>query len=114
MRNFEVKLLTKLVLVLAFFALAVSANLKAQTSATANGTNSVPIASAANAPSAHSEKELPPEAPQALFYIFRLPVSNSMICSWIIAAIILVIVRVTTWKNIKEVPSGMQNAIEAL
>ncbi len=37
-----------------------------------------------------------------------------MISTWIVAAIILVVVRVSTWKNIKEVPSGMQNALEAL
>ena len=37
-----------------------------------------------------------------------------MICTWIVAAIILIVVRVSTWKNIKEVPSGMQNALEAL
>ena len=30
------------------------------------------------------------------------------------AAIILVTVRVTTWKNLKEIPSGMQNVIEAI
>src|SRR5215469_8909238 len=100
MRTFEVKLLTKLVLVLAFFALAVSANLNAQTSATANGTNSVPIAGAANAAAAHGENELPPEAPQSLFHLRNLPVSNSMICSWIVAALILIIVRSTTPKNI--------------
>ena len=113
-RTFEVRLLFKSVLVLAFFALICSAKVNAQTASTTNGTNSVPIASAANANPGATENELPPEAPQPLFYIFRLPVSNSMICSWIVAAIILVIVRVTTWKNIKEVPSGMQNAIEAL
>ena len=37
-----------------------------------------------------------------------------MVCTWIVAAIILVIVRVTTWKNIKEIPSGLQNVMEAL
>ncbi len=37
-----------------------------------------------------------------------------MICTWIVAAIILVVVRVSTWKNIKEVPSGMQNVLEAM
>jgi F-type H+-transporting ATPase subunit a len=117
-RNFEVKLLIKSVLVLAFFALACSANLNAQTSAPAAGTNSVPIASGANAGSIHNpppaQNELPPEAPQALFYILRLPVTNSMVCSWIVAALILIIVRSTTPKNIKEVPAGMQNALEAL
>ena len=40
--------------------------------------------------------------------------TNSMICTWIVAAIILIVVRVTTWKNIKEIPSGMQNVMEAL
>jgi len=43
-----------------------------------------------------------------------LPVTNSMVCTWIVAVIILVIVRVGTWKNIKEVPSGLQNVMEAL
>ncbi len=37
-----------------------------------------------------------------------------MICTWIVAAIILIVVRATTPKNIKEIPSGMQNALEAL
>ena len=37
-----------------------------------------------------------------------------MICTWIVAALIFVIVRVTTWKNIKEIPSGVQNVMEAL
>ncbi len=37
-----------------------------------------------------------------------------MICTWIVAALILVIVRVTTWKGVKEVPPGMQNVMESL
>ena len=37
-----------------------------------------------------------------------------MICTWIVAAFILIVVRVTTWKNIKEIPSGMQNVLEAM
>ena len=37
-----------------------------------------------------------------------------MICTWVVALIILVAVRATTYKNIKEVPSGMQNIIESL
>ena len=37
-----------------------------------------------------------------------------MICTWIVAAFILIVVRVSTWKNIKEIPSGMQNVMEAL
>lgn len=37
-----------------------------------------------------------------------------MICTWIVALVILIIVRATTPKNIKEIPSGMQNVLEAL
>ena len=53
--------------------------------------------------------------PRRCFSTFGpLPITNSMVCTWIVAVIILVVVRVTTWKNNKEIPSGMQNAIEAL
>ncbi len=64
--------------------------------------------------SAPDEENLPDPAPPALFHIGPFPISNSIICSWIVAAIILIVVRVTTWKNIKEIPSGMQNFIEML
>jgi len=63
---------------------------------------------------AAEEEALPSSAPPALFYIGPLPVSNSIVCTWIVAAIILVTVRLTTWKSMKEIPSGMQNVIEAL
>jgi len=80
-----------------------------------------------------TEEALPTQKAPVLFYIgpsperdvpsvfagwwpaqISLPITNSIICTWIVGAIILVVVRVTTWKNIKEIPSGMQNAIEAL
>jgi len=78
-------------------------------------------------------EELVPAAASPVFYIgqspregvpsflpallpakYALPVTNSMICTWIVAALILVIVRATTPRNIKEIPSGMQNVLEAL
>ena len=40
--------------------------------------------------------------------------TNSMICTWIVAALIIVLVRVSTWKSMKEVPSGAQNVMEAV
>ncbi len=55
---------------------------------------------------------LSPIAP-TLFTVLGLPVTNSMVCTWIVAALILVIVRLTTWK-VKEVPTGGQNVMEAL
>jgi F-type H+-transporting ATPase subunit a len=48
-----------------------------------------------------------------LFNIGPLPVTNSMVCTWIVAALIVLIVRLTTWK-MKEIPSGGQNLMEAL
>jgi len=48
-----------------------------------------------------------------LFHLGPLPVTNSMVCTWIVAGLILVIVRVTTWR-MTEVPGRGQNVMEAL
>ena len=99
--------------------------------AVSNPANST--AAAQTAQPAAKEEVLPTEAPPALLYIgpspdkdvpsifaawwpkqIALPISNSIVCSWIVAAIILIVIRVTTWKNIKEVPSGMQNLMEMI
>jgi F-type H+-transporting ATPase subunit a len=55
-----------------------------------------------------------PQAAQTLFTVLGLPVTNSMVCTWIVAAVILLIVRATTRKNIREIPSGIQNVMELL
>jgi F-type H+-transporting ATPase subunit a len=57
----------------------------------------------------------PPVAPAAptIFNIGPLEVTNAMIYTWIIAAIIFFVVRAGT-RNLKEVPTGLQNAIEAI
>jgi len=54
-----------------------------------------------------------PEAAPTLFHIGPLPVTNSMVCTWIVAALIFVIVRVTTWKA-KEIPTSGQNMMEMI
>jgi F-type H+-transporting ATPase subunit a len=69
-----------------------------------------PAGAAAPAPA----DEMVPAAAPAVFHVLGLPVTNSMICTWIVAAFILIIVRATTPKNIKEIPSGMQNVLEAM
>jgi F-type H+-transporting ATPase subunit a len=71
----------------------------------------------ANAQSAPAETEaVVPSAPPAVYTIpgIDLPITNSMICTWIVAGVILIIVRSTTRKNIKEIPGGMQNVLESL
>lgn len=60
---------------------------------------------------AHAGPPVTPEAP-TLFHLGPLPVTNAMIYTWIIAAVIFVVVRLGT-KNMTEIPSGLQNAIEA-
>lgn len=93
----------------------VGTNLHAQSPSPAPAAQ--PAVTAAQPPPASApeeEENLPNPAPPALFHIGPLPISNSIICSWIVALLILVVVRVSTWNNIKEVPSGMQNFIEML
>ena len=92
-------------LLIAVFAMGVNAQ-----PVGASLTNAV-VSAATNAP-APSEAVVPPAA-EAVFTVMGLPVTNSMICTWVVAAIILVVVRLSTW-NIKEVPTGMQNFIEAI
>jgi F-type H+-transporting ATPase subunit a len=119
---FEVKQLCKIFLVCAFFAaiLAISAN--AQTSSS-NDVSSLPTGaissltnSIASAQTAEPADDKVPSAAPVVYTVpvLGLPITNSMICTWIVAAFILIVVRVGTWNNIKEIPSGLQNVIEAL
>jgi F-type H+-transporting ATPase subunit a len=112
-----VKQFCKILFVCAVLSVVFTMNLLAQPAVSGSnstaGTAVQPSTSATAAPAAEEEDVVAP-APPAVFTVMGLPVTNSMICSWIVAAFILIVVRVTTWKNIKEVPSGMQNVIEAL
>jgi F-type H+-transporting ATPase subunit a len=128
----------KIFLICAFFAAIFLANVNAQPSSQTNASGSPAVSNPADSTAAQTaqpaeEEVLPSEAAPALFYIgpspdknvpsifagwwpaqIALPISNSIVCSWIVAAIILIVVRVTTWKNIKEIPSGMQNLMEMI
>jgi len=55
----------------------------------------------------------PPVSPDAptLFPIGPLEITNSMLYTWIIMALILVVVRLGT-RNLREIPRGLQNVIE--
>ncbi len=97
----------KIIFALAFFAAASVFSLRAAEPAAAAG-----VHQATHAAAEAAEPIVAPIAP-ALFHIGPLPVSNSIICTWIVALLILVIVRFSTW-NIKMIPSGMQNLLEVL
>ena len=95
--------------------------------------NPIAISATTAAPNqAEPAVEAIPQAAPALFYIgpspeknipsifaawwpkpISLPVTNSMVCTWIVAALILVIIRLTTWR-VREIPSGGQNVMETL
>jgi F-type H+-transporting ATPase subunit a len=136
---FRVKQSGKKNLVCVFFAAIFLANVNAQSPSQTNGGGSTAVSNAADSTATAQtiqpaeEEVLPSEAAPALFFIgqspdkkvpsifagwwpaqIALPISNSIVCSWIVAAIILIVVRVTTWKNIKEIPSGMQNLMEMI
>lgn len=100
----------KFFLVGAFFiaVLAVNANAQPASPSVANLSvqNAIAVAPAVSAQAVAG-------IAQTLFNIGPLPVTNSMVCTWIVAAIIFVIVRFSTW-NMKEVPSGAQNVMETV
>ena len=54
-----------------------------------------------------------PQAPPTVFHIGPLPVTNSMMVTWIVAAGILIFARVAT-RQIRDVPEGAQNFWEWL
>jgi F-type H+-transporting ATPase subunit a len=100
----------KIIFACAFFVAIFAMKVEAQ-SPTGAEMSPAPVQSAP----ATAEETVPAAAP-AVYTIpgIHFPITNSMICTWIVAAIILIVVRLSTWKNIKEIPSGMQNFLEAL
>ena len=61
---------------------------------------------------AHEEGPLVSPAAPELFNIGPIPVTNAMIYTWIIGAFIFVAIKLGT-SNLKIIPSGLQNVIEA-
>lgn len=101
------KQLGKIIFAGAFFAAIFAAKLNAQS---ASPPESGAVA-AATVKAEASQPLVPPAAP-TVFRIGPLPVTNSMIYTWVVGAVIFGIVRVGT-RRMKEVPSGVQNVLEA-
>jgi F-type H+-transporting ATPase subunit a len=98
----------------AIFAVKLDAQPSSPSSAGVPSAESAKSSAVAPVQTAESSEELVPSAAPTLFTVLGFPVTNSMICTWIVAGVILVIVRLTTWKGVKEVPTGMQNVMESL
>ena len=103
-----------IILVCAFFAAIFATQMRAQPAAGLGADR--PAAKAASTPAAsHAEpaREMIPSAAPELFTVLGFPVTNSMVCTWIVAVLIILIVRATTWK-LKEIPTGGQNLMETV
>ena len=87
---------------------AFAADANAQPVASGNSS----LAATATAPAEVTAVLVPQIAP-TLFNLGPVPITNSMVCTWIVALVIIAIVRLTTWK-LQEVPSRGQNVMEAL
>jgi F-type H+-transporting ATPase subunit a len=109
-----VKRFATIILVCAFFAALFAAQALAQSSSGSSATGS-PVTVAAAPATGHAEPavEKVPSAAPTLFAVLGFPVTNSMICTWIVAVMIILIVRATTWR-LKEVPTGGQNLMETI
>ncbi len=59
---------------------------------------------------AHADVSLPQAAP-VLFNIGPLPVSNSMVVTWLVTILIITVARLAT-RSMKETPEGLQNFVE--
>jgi len=98
----------------AMFAVSVNAQPASQSAVAIPHGEAIATPANAAAQSAETSAELVPSGAPTLFTVLGLPVTNSMICTWIVAGVILLIVRLTTWKTVREIPTGMQNVMESL
>jgi F-type H+-transporting ATPase subunit a len=76
------------------------------------GQSQPPAADGPAASSTPKEHGLPREAGEVAC-VFGLPVTNSMVVTWITAIIVIVVARVAT-RHMREVPGGAQNFVEWL
>jgi F-type H+-transporting ATPase subunit a len=118
-----VKLKTKLAVVFFLLFVGLSANL---TSAAGTATGAASLRSASvvasqsaperraspSADAGHEKHGLAQEAVE-ITHLFGLPITNSMIVSWIVALGLIVFAQVAT-SNMKQVPEGAQNFLEWL
>ena len=106
--------LLKLILACVWMATVATVAFAAHGGETAAAAHGAELAGAAAAGGGHGGHSGPPVSPEAptLFNVGPLPVTNAMVCTWIIAAFILVVVRRGT-KRMQETPSGVQNVVEA-
>lgn len=108
---FDLKRLIKIIFICALVVAIFAMEVKAQPSSAPEKSAGATVTAPAKA-TPEGSKPLVSEAPPTLFHIGPLPVTNSMIYTWVVGVVIFAIVRTGT-RNMKEVPSGVQNFLEA-
>ena len=68
---------------------------------------------AGHAVAAHAEEQLVSPIAPTLFNIGPVPITNAMVYTWVIGAIIFIVVRLGT-NNLKIIPTGLQNVVESM
>jgi F-type H+-transporting ATPase subunit a len=131
-----VKQLGKIILACAFFAVVLVARVNAQSAASPDADAA---AETAKAPAPEADKPLVASYAPVLLYLGpvpadalpeeqrvptvlaglwpksfpSIPITNSILYTWVVAAFIIIVVRFGT-RKMKEVPSGLQNIVEAV
>jgi F-type H+-transporting ATPase subunit a len=108
----SVKRFSNIILVCVFFAAIFVADVNAQPAVNQSAEGGV-VAPVTVPVKAGAAVPVVPQIAPTVFRIGWFPVTNSMICSWIVAVVILIVVRLST-VHMKEVPSGPQNVMELL
>lgn len=106
----------KIAFSLILIAIALMAKVQAQPAAADMVAATNAVAAAVGVAPADARAESAPLVSQVaptLFSVGPLPVTNSMVCTWIAALIVILIVRSSTWK-MKEIPGTGQNIMESL
>jgi len=103
--------LRTILLTLALAAGSLGAALAVESAPSAPHLDAIDAHAAQGSHGGHAGPAVTAHAP-TLFHIGPLPVTNSMIYTWVIGAVIFAIVRTGT-RKMDEVPSGIQNVIEA-
>ena len=107
----HVKQLSTVIFICALVVAIFATKVKAESApATEPGAAAAAVATAAGK-AAVNKPPVSPDAP-TLFSIGPLPVTNSMVYTWVVGAVIFFIVRAGT-RRMQEVPSGTQNLVEA-
>ncbi|HEU5395591.1 MAG TPA: F0F1 ATP synthase subunit A [Verrucomicrobiae bacterium] len=102
------------------FSVLLGADLHAQTGVPATGNAGMAGVTGSGAPlvpqiGVETSKPIVPLGPPTLFHIGPVPITNTIIWSWAVVLLIVLVVQLSTRRmNVNQVPTGMQNLLEGM